>query len=96
MAKKPIKPVAAPDQLQVPPAVLEKLQKAHAGVMGAKIILADRWLAVREAENALIEFKAAFEATLQGFTQRYGIDINDPSKGKWHFDLQAGTIKKVE
>jgi len=94
MAKKAIKPI--PNQVQVPEAILEKIQKAHTGIMAAKLALADRLLALREAEAAVASYQATFDALVRGVGQKHGIDLQDPSKGRWNFDLPTGLITKVE
>jgi len=91
-----------PEQVTLPEEIRAEVQALDHAVGVAKIALADLDLQVEEAEKRREQGRQLARAAIQTLvncvnalaTER-GINVVDPTKGRWHFDTTAGTFTRL-
>ena len=92
--------VAVPEDEATPKYQMpEELHKELLGMINqqtqAKVLLADKTIELRGAEQLVHQMNQDVTARISGFAAAHGVDPNNPSKGRWNFDIPSGVLSKV-
>ncbi|OHD18483.1 MAG: hypothetical protein A2Y38_13760 [Spirochaetes bacterium GWB1_59_5] len=90
------------DKFKITPAQLMELQALEQGIISSKCAHSDVARQIRALQNENDARHAAVEQHFKMFNDRiaqlardYGIEPDDPAKGKWDFNSTTGTFTKT-
>lgn len=107
MAKKrftpqPAKATPAQSMKVTPPEVhlteeeTKAIDELRVKLVQAKIALADATMQMQMVSETTGDALAAFRAKVEEIGKAHGIPVNDPSQGRWNFDVDAKVFTKIK
>jgi len=77
-------------------AIQERILKGETNFRELSRVESNAQLAKLQVLTSLQKDEAIRKDTVNNLAESYGIDVNDPSKGSWNFNIESGTFTMTE